>query len=140
MALGRILEIPRDLHPQTRLAETLVENRSRIARVERNTSPIRTAFPFAAGWSNYGGVFAPCSFYMDRGRLYFEGLAACSTTSGLIGTLPLGFRPTTGRMIMSAQSSLSVSLRVDVDPDGSVLASAAAAGHWVNFTDMSFRV
>ena len=140
MAFGRVLDPPRDLHPQSRLMESLADQRQRITAQERSTSSIRTAFPFAPGWSDYGAGQAPCSYYMDRGRVYFEGLAACATTNGLIGTLPQGFRPTTGTIIISTVSSLAGNLRIDINTSGNIVASTAASGHWVSLGDLSFRV
>ena len=108
MSYGRILGVPRDLHPQVRNAESMVENRHRIAAQERSTpEPMHwigaTGEPaFVNGWVHFDtGTGTPdtsnpvhrnAGFYKDRGRVYLQGVVKNGTANAAF-TLPVGYRP-----------------------------------------------
>lgn len=53
-----------------------------------------TAVSFATGWSNFGGAYQTVGYYKDRGRVFLRGSAKNGGTgTGLIFTLPSGYRP-----------------------------------------------
>ena len=53
-----------------------------------------TAPTFATGWSNVGGAYQTASYYKANGRIYLSGnVANGGTGTGLIFTLPTGYRP-----------------------------------------------
>lgn len=59
-------------------------------------TPTKTAFPFAAGWANYGSGLSPATYAKNAvGELVMWGTITGATGTGwvTIGTLPAGYRP-----------------------------------------------
>ncbi|MBD1925764.1 hypothetical protein H6F74_05635 [Trichocoleus sp. FACHB-90] len=70
------------------------------------------------GWINVGGVFAPTAYYKDPlGIVHLRGLVSSGT--GIIFTLPVGYRPTGYRLIFPVLA-LNAIARIDVLLNGSV--------------------
>lgn len=99
----------------------------------------KVAFPFAAGWGNFGSGFEGAS-YSRHGRVVcLQGLVTKSGTpasGNVIGTLPQGFRPT-GRLVFAVTSgSAETRGRVDVFPNGEVQWISGGTGE-TDFTSLS---
>lgn len=78
-----------------------------------------------SGWSNYGGTWTNAAYRSKGGEVEFSGLVKAGA-SGLIFSLPAGFRPLVRRIfICSANGGI---IRIDVDPNGTVNASVLALG------------
>ena len=105
-----------------------------------------SSLSFASGWGNYGSGYQSVQYRRFGDRVMVRGMAASTGTSATIGTLPSGYRPTSGRLIFMlaadpAGASAQGSYRVDVDTSGNitVVGWTVASGDWVSL-DFSFNV
>ena len=101
---------------------------------------------FGSGWTNYGGGYQACQYRRFGDRVHLRGLASNTSTGATIGTLPAGYRPTVGRLILNLQAdpsgaTLNAAYRVDIDTSGNILAMGwtPANGDWVSL-DCSFSI
>ena len=139
-----LLAPPRNLDPHTRMADHVVENRTRVSAQERNTATARIALPFSASWGNYdaGTTWQPCYYYIDRSRVWLEGLAMPTAAHGgatTLATLPLGYRPPEGNIFAVLLNGTFA--RLDVNASGTIVVqSAAGAGSYLSISGISFRV
>lgn len=144
MALpGRTLEPPRTLEPQGRVMEALVENRTRVAAVERSTPVPRILLPYATGYTDWGSGFEVCTYYIDRGRVYVDGVAKANTgAAALVSTLPTGFRPRARVPFVVPCSFVAAGVvRVDILADGTIVSQAApVVGQYISLQGIHFRV
>lgn len=73
--------------------ETDDDFESRIAALEALEA--WNAPTYATGWSNFGAPYPNGGYYKDRDRVYLRGAVKNGGTgTGLITTLPTGYRPT----------------------------------------------
>lgn len=84
----------------------------------------KRALPFAAGWGNFGGIYEGAS-YSRMGRLVvLQGLVTKTggtpTSGNVIGTLPLGFRPTSSHVFVAWTGESGQAGRVDVHYTGEI--------------------
>ena len=94
--------------------------------------------PLVGGWVDYGGGYAPATFYRDTsGRVHVQGLIR-SGDGPVFAQLPEGHRPA-GRLVFSANHHEAV-MRVDVTPDGLIVfAGGASAYPWRSLSGISFH-
>lgn len=86
------------------------------------TGDVWTALPFGATWSNVGG-YTPASFRKDSvGQVLLKGLiVSTSTATTQIGTVPVGYRPTTQRLTCALSGGgASTPARVDIYANGQI--------------------
>lgn len=81
-----------------------------VGSAEMAAQPTPTALSFNSGWTDYGGGFKTASYYKDSmGIVHLHGLVKrVSGTSGSIGTLPVGFRPTSGTIGFPASTNSGI--------------------------------
>jgi hypothetical protein len=103
------------------------------------------ALPFGSGWNNYAGYQA-CQYRKFGDRVHLRGLAQNSSTGYVIGTLPSGYRPAGGRILLNlladpAGAAGVGGYRVDIDTAGNitVVGWTPASGDWVSL-DCSFSI
>ncbi|MFZ5852297.1 MAG: hypothetical protein ACOYY2_13015 [Actinomycetota bacterium] len=90
------------------------------------------------GWTNYANGYAAAGYRIDRtGEVWLKGLVRSGT--GIIFTLPVGYRPTRGQLIFRVpHGATSGCARVDVDVNGNVNSSSGAA-NWYDLGSIRFR-
>lgn len=96
---------------------------------------------FTAGWGN-SGAGSPVTYYKDRGRVFVFGAAArVSGTSMVVGTLPVGYRPSgpiNFLILVYAGTGWA-----EVAADGTITVTAFSGGNAAVLSDLSsvnFRV
>lgn len=100
-----------------------------------------TPFVFESGWANLGAGFQPCQYRKIGDIVYVRGIAKATTLSGdwAFTTLPAGFRsPST--LIYNTFGN-DAPLRVDVNTNGRIIPSTAAAGSsgtWYSYVNLNF--
>ncbi len=98
---------------------------------------------YGANYSDYNSGYQNPTYYIDRGRVYIEGLARRSSpafsTNEVIFTLPVGYRPL-ARLNFACLQGNDI-LRVDIFPDGQVryITGANGSSDWVTLSGISFR-
>jgi hypothetical protein len=94
---------------------------------------------FGAGWSNFGGGFAPAGFYKDPlGIVHLQGLV--NTGPGAVAfTLPEGYRPSTNHYQIVAEGGAGEA-HVTVSSNGAINVFNYAAASFVSFEYINFRV
>jgi hypothetical protein len=77
-------------------------------------------FAFNTGYENYNLTYQTVTYYKNDGRVYLEGLLRrlLSTTDKLIGTLPVGYRPSARHIFLAHTDSGPV--RIDILPNGEI--------------------
>lgn len=91
-------------------------------------------------WVNYGGDYNPAGYYKERDRVYLRGLVKSGTvnpTTGVIFTLPAGYRPPNIEIFGNISNSLFAECRIN--KDGAVIAYAGS-NTWYSLDGISFRV
>ena len=91
-------------------------------------------------FTQHGAGFAPAAYYKDKmGRVLLRGTVAnVNNPTGLvIFNLPVGYRPTSGRLIYNVNAN-GGSGRVDIMTNGDVLVMTGSAG-WINLDGIGFR-
>lgn len=90
-----------------------------------------TPFAYAAGYSAYGGFEVP-GYRRIGDVVYLRGLVnAAAGLTGVMATLPAGFRPPTSTVLTSCYSSQSPTvIRIDILTNGTINISAPTAGNW----------
>lgn len=106
----------------------------------------QVAFPFAAGWADYGSGFEGAS-YSRHGRVVtLQGLVTKSggtpAVNDVIGTLPPGFRPTATLIFPTASGQANQFGRVQVTVAGEVvwLQGGATETDYTSLSGISFVV
>lgn len=97
------------------------------------------AFPFASGWSSYvpatWGVF---SYRMIGSSISFRGVATTTGTSGLMGTMPVGFRIAfDAQYVMSSGAGFA---NINFNADGTVIAPAPGGAVTVSIGQLGYLV
>lgn len=95
------------------------------------------------GWLDYATSgdtnWGPTAYYKGTdGRVYLRGLARAGTCGTAIFNLPAGYRPAKYRTFSSVSMDLFV--RVNIAPNGDVIAVAGCNNSWVSLDGISFRV
>jgi hypothetical protein len=93
------------------------------------------------GFSNYNAGFASPGYYKDKmGRVHLRGLlnTPASPNGQLMFTLPAGYRPTTGAVVMMTLSNNTIA-RVDIQANGNVLCNTGAGSSWISLDNISFK-
>lgn len=87
---------------------------------------------FGTGWGNYGGGYAAGQYRRFGDIIMVRGLVALSSgTNATIGTLPSGYRPTNGQLVLTLYASTGA-IRVDVTTGGAInVVGGATTGMWV---------
>ena len=96
---------------------------------------------FQNNWTNYGSGYNTCAFMRDaNGFVHLRGLIMSGTVAtgptGVIFTLPIGFRPEM-RELINVQSA-SVLGRVDIDNAGAVYAYSGS-NVWFSLDSITFK-
>lgn len=99
----------------------------------------KIAFPFAAGWADLAGFEA--ATYSKHGRVVrLQGIvtktAGVPAGGNVIGTLPVGFRPTATVIFVVWTGSPPQAGRLDVQANGDVVWSAGGVAE-TDFTNLS---
>ncbi|MBL0336866.1 MAG: hypothetical protein IPP73_16540 [Chitinophagaceae bacterium] len=92
-------------------------------------------------WVNYGSGYADAGYWKDKeGVVHLQGLikSGITSTGTLLFQLPVGYRPSGGRLIFTADNA-GVQGRVDVLADGQVLLMTATSNAFLNLTGITFR-
>lgn len=106
---------------------------------DASTLPLWTDVALQNGWVYYGSGYNTAQFTKTSAcRVFLKGLIKSGTaTSGtLIGTLPVGFRPT-GRLVFQVATSSNTSGRIDVAADGNIYIMAGSSS-WISLDSISF--
>ena len=101
-----------------------------------------TATPvFATNWEDNLGNFSPMKLVKFGPLVFCQGLVKRSTgapafTTGLVATVPVGYRPTAGSMMYNQMTNTGVVARLDVTAAGAITVSGSPAvtinaGGWV---------
>lgn len=96
-----------------------------------------TAVTYNTGWADYGSPWMGVSYKKVGDLVLVRGL--CVRSSGVattIFTLPSGYRP--ANYIIFPQVSADAFMRLDVQPDGQVVAYSGTPGTWINLTGIVF--
>jgi hypothetical protein len=110
----------------------------------------KVAFPFAAGMGDLGAGFEGCS-YSRHGRVVrlqgtITDVAGTLVNGDVLGTLPVGFRPTADLVFLVAASTSTSGaanfVRVDVQADGDVVfnAGSLSGSDWISLSGISFVI
>jgi hypothetical protein len=76
---------------------------------------------FQNAWANYSGGYTVARFKKDKeNTVFIEGLVA-SGTAATIFTLPTGYTPTGGSIIMATQTNANTIGRLEIGSSGTVL-------------------
>lgn len=92
-------------------------------------------------WVNYGGAWAPASYWKDScGMVRLNGLIKNGTTSAgtILFTLPVGYRPSKKEKCMCCSGAALCIL--EVDASGNVSISFGATSGWLSLSGIAFRV
>lgn len=95
---------------------------------------------FQNSWVNYGGVYAEASYVRRNGRVFLEGLVKNGTVSstGVIFTLPVGYRPAAGHTVFATISNAAIG-RCSIFSDGTVVAYSGNNA-WFSLSGISFEI
>jgi hypothetical protein len=96
---------------------------------------------FQNSFSAYNSGFAPPGYYKDKmGRVHLRGLVNTpAAPNGLVMfTLPAGYRPTTGALVLMTLSSNTVA-RVSIQANGNVVVDFGAGSGWISLDGLSFK-
>jgi len=96
---------------------------------------------FTNSWVNFAGGHTTARFKKVHGSVHVAGLIKDGTANQAAFTLPLGYRPVTGTLVFSGQTSLTTvaALRFDIETTGIIRPiSAGGAGVWISL-GCSFR-
>jgi hypothetical protein len=109
--------------------------------------------PYATSYSDYGSGFVGGQYRKHGSRVELRGLVKYATpgsypTSGPLGTLPAGFRPTAGHEIFDvvASSTSNGAFRMDINSNGNIgtWVPIAGTGNWdgsyVSLAGISFDI
>jgi Tfp pilus assembly protein PilE len=100
------------------------------------TVPIWATFDLQSNWEDYNNSYATHAFTRTKdGVVMLKGLIRLGT-SGFIGTLPVGYRPSE-RLIFGTSTNPDQSSRVDILPNGEIHAIAMDAG-WLSLDGINF--
>ena len=103
-----------------------------------------TTFPFATGWTDFGGGYQACQYRKSGDTVQLRGLVTAGAGyTGLLGTLPAGFRPPSLLLVTTSAGAPDGWARVDIATDGRVLYTAGVpmgVGIWVSLTQIQFSV
>lgn len=92
---------------------------------------------FTNGYTDYSASYGPVSFRkMPDGTVRFKGLMTVGTVGSVGFTLPVGYRPGAHQALLSTSRDTYVLVRLDIYPDGRVIASQAAT--WVMLDGLTF--
>jgi hypothetical protein len=96
-------------------------------------------FPFATGWANYANGWTSVAYRKDsQGVVWLSGLSNRTGGTGLIGTLPVGYRPARTQIFKSIQTTDSIT-RIDVNADGTVNSLDTLGNGYHNLNGIKFR-
>lgn len=94
--------------------------------------------PLINSWGAYGSIFTPPQYSISSdGLVSLRGLisAGSMTSDGVIGTLPVGYRP--GQRVLYATVSMLAYSRVDVDAAGNIRFGTGNNG-WLSLDGITF--
>ena len=116
---------------------TLAQIYASQASVTAMTPTAWTAFPYTAGWGPYGGYEVP-GYRKVGDNVQFRGLIqASSGATGVMATLPVGFRPPTSTVLSWVHSSLTGGIcRIDVSTTGAINVYTVTVGNWYAMSGM----
>lgn len=132
------------------LARIIAEQRRRISDLATEVSNMHEwdmlAFPFAAGWGNFGSGFEAATYGRRGDIVRLQGLVTKSggtpTVNDVIGTLPAGFRPTSQLRLDFATGGTPSSGQFDIQTDGDVvwISGSTSETDYVSFSGVSFVI
>lgn len=93
---------------------------------------------FLNGWVNYDAT-RPARFYLDRGRVYLEGVIKSGSLGNAAFTLPLGFRHDRSPRLTFAVNSNDAYGCVYVEESGDVI-PAVGSVLALDLSGVSFRI
>lgn len=98
------------------------------------------SLPLTSPWANYGAPNPLASFAKRAdGLVKVSGLVRNGTIGSVIGTLPVGYRPTQRRLFFCTATNGMA--RIDVTPAGEIYLAAAPLGaSWVSLDEISFVI
>lgn len=94
---------------------------------------------FQNSWVNYDAGYNTAAFYKSGDRVHLKGLIKLGSLNQNAFTLPIGYRPATGRELHVSISNNAVG-RVDVLESGGVLIDTICSSDWVSLDGISFRI
>lgn len=135
--------------------QRVVTNGTTITRIDdlRNLTPLHGITPswqnavYQNSWIDFdagsgAGNFGGLQYHKDfAGFVHLRGLAKSGTvTAGtVIATLPVGFRPASGRQMLFEVTSNDARGRIDIANDGTIKTGAGISNAWVSFANIHFR-
>lgn len=94
------------------------------------------------GWLTYdadpGGWSGPGYYKDSAGVVHLRGLIKSGTVGASAFTLPVGYRPADGNLLIGTISNGAVG-RVRVSTDGTVMPESPSSNAWVALDSISFR-
>lgn len=99
-------------------------------------------FPGAGGWTAYGNGHRQPQIRRIGNQIFLRGLCGSATNhpaGAVLGTMPVGWRPTQIELF-EVQSSSGVGTRVDVNTDGTVVVVSQPinTGGWLSLAGLSY--
>jgi hypothetical protein len=100
----------------------------------------KTAFPFGAGWGNFGGAYENATYSKVGRTVFLQGTVSKTggtpTIGDVIGTLPVGFRPASHLLFAVATGATHTAGIVEVQSDGDVIWTAGNTVE-IDYTSLS---
>lgn len=101
------------------------------------TIPIWTSFSLQNGWVDYGNTYAVHAYTRTaQGVVMLKGLIMGGANGTLIGTLPVGYRPS-ARLLFGTGTNPDVSSRIDILPTGEIYSQGTDPG-WLSLDGINF--
>ena len=89
-------------------------------------------------WTNYDTTYNPPGYFKDSlGIVHLRGLIKNGTNT-LIFTLPVGYRPYL-RILINTITASNNFCRLDITPDGQVIAGAGYSNAWMSLENIHFK-
>ncbi|MDP2712091.1 MAG: hypothetical protein Q8O56_12820 [Solirubrobacteraceae bacterium] len=105
----------------------------------------RIAFTFSNSWRVFGGgtgtpPWGHAGYYKHNGIVYLEGLldrAGGNWVTGVILTLPVGYRPPSDRLFHVGTNPANAATRVDMQTNGQLFLQVGGASNPVGYLALS---
>lgn len=94
---------------------------------------------FGSGWVNFGANYNPGQYKRVGDLVFLRGLVLRSSGTGItIATLPVGYRPTVGIVLVGVATSSGAG-RIDIHGDGTIILVSGSPA-WVQLDSIVFSI
>ncbi|MDO1501489.1 hypothetical protein Q2T40_15240 [Winogradskyella maritima] len=98
---------------------------------------------YDANYNAFGAPYQKPRYFIENNRVHLEGLvrrnAGAVSAGDVLFTLPVGYRPNLIVIALATQTGSST-VRVDINPDGSVVAFDNTALNYLSLNGITFRI